>query len=82
MIYLNLYDNAQLTDPYDPIYDGCSSATNSSKACFGMPQVIIHCHSIAIFVVIVIVMVLILKIHRVAKKHGSAKWSSLMHLTG
>ena len=47
-----------------------------------MPQVIIHCHSIAIFVVIVIVMVLILKIHRVAKKHGSAKWSSLMHLTG
>ena len=30
----------QLTDPYDPIYDGCSSSTNSSKACFGMPQVL------------------------------------------
>jgi len=28
----------QYTDPYDPIYDGCSTAANSSKACFGMPQ--------------------------------------------
>ena len=45
-----------------------------------MPQVIIHCHSIAITIIKVIVLIII--IHRDAKKHGSAKWSSLMHLTG
>ena len=71
---MKLYDAAQLTDPYDPIYDGCSSATNSSKACFGMPQVIVIMVTsivIGIFLAFVIAITIIL---RVARRHGSVRW--------